>query len=276
LTSGSGSQPERSPQPMNLNTAKRCIFCLRRGLTQEHVFADWLRVLFPRNASDTHTAGTTTWGKAKHGRIYAMPALRMRQGHSGSRKVRYVCGPCNNGWMSRMEARTRPILMPLIQGLPHRISTFDQQYLAAWVAKTVMVAEYLYPDRTAIPDLHRLWMYANLEPPPEWSIWMAHYSGMALSHHMCALHPAKPPGPGEVAPPDTQSTSIGMGHLFIQVLSTTVAGLEFGLDNETVLRRIWPCTNQMITWPPPRFVGDVGADFLAGTLARIGGIPSFM
>jgi len=161
-------------------------------------------VLFPRDVSDTHTAGTTIWGKAKHGRIYAMPTMNMRQGHSGSRKVRYVCGPCNNGWMSRMEARTRPILMPLIRGLLHQISTFDQRYLATWVAKTVMVAEYVHPDHIAVPDGHRLWMYAKLEPPPDWSIWIANYHGikwqsLALSHHMCALQPAKSHGPDSYA-----------------------------------------------------------------------------
>jgi len=35
--------------------------------------------------------------------------------------------------------------MPLIQGHSHRLNTFDQQILATWIAKTVMVAELRKP-----------------------------------------------------------------------------------------------------------------------------------
>jgi hypothetical protein len=156
----------------------RCIFCERMGLTREHLFADWLRVLFPRSATDTHNHGVTTWGQSSSGRIYAMPTLTVHQGHSGSRKVKCVCGPCNNGWMSRLETRTRPILMPLIQGNFHRVSPFDQKTLASWITKTIMVAEFLFPERVTIPDADRLRMYASAEPSENWKIWIAGYQGL--------------------------------------------------------------------------------------------------
>jgi hypothetical protein len=108
------------------STPRRCIFCLKPGTTDEHVFGLWLREFFPRTPADTRTHRVTTWGSDRHGKIYAMPQSSIQRGHSGAKKVPYVCAGCNNGWMSRMEARTRPILMPLIQGIMHRISTFDQ------------------------------------------------------------------------------------------------------------------------------------------------------
>jgi hypothetical protein len=170
--------------------------------------------------------------------------------------------------------------MPLIQGNRHRVSTFDQQYLATWITKTIMVGEFLYPDRVAIPDLERLWLYAKLEPPENWSIWIAPYSGikwrnLTMSHHICALKPPKTLGPSEIAPPDTQFTSIGMGHLFIQVVSTTT-GLEFGPDDDSVtdLRRIWPPTRRDMLWAPVSPLSDIAADYIAGSLARIAGIPA--
>src|ERR1700742_2428273 len=95
----------------------RCIFCLKPGTTNEHLFPDWLRVLFPRTPKDTTTRGVTQWGQDKLGKLYAMPARTIHKGHSGVTKIPYVCAGCNNGWMSRLENRARPFLMPLIQGL---------------------------------------------------------------------------------------------------------------------------------------------------------------
>jgi hypothetical protein len=268
--------------PMKFSAPRRCIFCNTTGSSQEHVFPDWLRVLFPRSPADTHNSRTTTWGKARDGKLYAMPAVKEHQGHSGSKKVKYVCQGCNNGWMSRLENRTRPILMKLIQGIPHRISTFDQQILASWVAKTIIVAEFVYPDHTSIAAVERLRMYAATEVGDNWSIWIADYRGyywrnLAIGHHMCALGPsltAKPPDPALIAPPDTQFTSIGMGHLFIQAASTTT-GIKFGPDDDstTDLRRIWPATGNDIAWPPVGMLDDRKADFVANSLARITGLP---
>ena len=149
--------------PVKLRVSRRCIFCKNEGSSQEHIFPDWLRVLFPRSPADTHMSRTTTWEKAKSGTLYAMPIFKNHKGHSGSKKLRVVCRYCNNGWMSRLENRTRPILMRLIQGHPHRLSTFDQATLAACAAKTIMVAEFGYPHAIAIPDVERLRMYAATE-----------------------------------------------------------------------------------------------------------------
>lgn len=258
------------------SASRRCIFCLKRGTTDEHVFADWLRVLFPRTAKDTRSQGITQWGQDRHGKLYAMPLLTIQQGHSGSKKVPYVCRGCNNGWMSRMEKRTRPILMPLIQGIPHSKSTFDLQYLATWIAKTVMVAEYAFPDHISIPDRERLHMYANLAPPDNWTIWIADYRGfkwrnLAIFHHMGRVLPPKPPEPSKSTSPDTHFTSIGMGHVFIQVVGTNT-GLHFDSDNDA-FRRIWPLSKLALTWPPARPILDDEADFIANSFARIMKLP---
>jgi len=247
---------------MKIPVPRRCIFCLARKLTREHVFADWLRTIFPRSADSSHTRGQMTWGMSINGRRYGMPVRSIHQGHSGSRKVKVVCGGCNHGWMSRMETRTRPVLMRLIQGQTHRLSTFDQKLVATWSAKTAMVAEYVHPTHIAVPDFHRLWMYANLEPPPGWNIWIAHYAGfkwrnLAIYHHVGGLTPS-----GEN---DTQFTSIGMGHLFIQVASTTIPGIDFAPKDESIsdLRRVWPPTGSDIHWPDRPALTDRAADYIA-------------
>jgi hypothetical protein len=163
--------------------------------------------------------------------------------------------------------------MPLIQGWAHRVSTFDQQILATWIAKTVMCAEYVHPDGIAVPDLHRLWLYANLEPPPGWSIWIAHYAGvkwrnLAIYHHVGSLYPPKPGNSTN----ETHFTSIGIGHLFIEVVGTT-APVDIGPQDESVsdLRRIWPPTKSDILWPASPALSDRAADYIAASPSRMAG-----
>jgi hypothetical protein len=257
----------------------RCIFCLTPGTTGEHLFADWLRVLFPRTPTDTRTVGVTQWGKDIRGKLYAMPQRDIERGHSGSKKIRFVCRGCNNGWMSRMEERTKPILTRLITGVPHFVSTFDQQTLATWVAKTVMVGEYSHPKHIAIPDSERLHMLANLAPPDHWKIWISDYRGnewsnLAMYHHMGRL---SDPGPTETRkplPPDTHFTSIGMGHLFIQAVASTSGG-DFGFDDNstTPFRLIWPMTSVALNWPPTEPLFDREARYVADSFMRIAGLP---
>lgn len=255
---------------------RRCIFCLKPGTTDEHLFPDWLRVLFPRTPEDTSTRGITRWGQDRHGKLYSMPERKIHKGHSGVTKIPYVCAGCNNGWMSRMETRARPFLMPLIQGLPRSISTFDLKVLAGWIAKTVMVGEYLHPNNIAIPDAERLNMYATFEPTPNWTIWLADYRGtkwrnLAMLHHMGKILPPQAPEPSNSVMPDTHFTSIGMGRLFIQVaVSTTELVIETEND---ALRRIWPLTGLALSWPPARFVDENEADFIANSFARIMKLP---
>jgi len=200
----------------------------------------------------------------------------IHKGHSGVTKIPYVCAGCNNGWMSRMEMRARPFLMPLIQGLPRSINTFDLKVLAGWIAKTVMVGEYMHPNAVATPDAERLHVYANFEPPPNWAIWIADYRGskwrnLSMFHHMGKILPPKPPEPSDSVMPDTHFTSIGIGRLFIQVTATNT-GLVIETENDA-LRRIWPLTGLALSWPPARFIDDEEADFIANSFSRIMKLP---
>jgi hypothetical protein len=94
---------------------RRCIFCERRPpdvkISKEHVFADWLRDIFPRDAKTTHTLGVIDWQRG-----LARPTVTKKhgQGHSGSKKVRAVCQECNGTWLSSLEDTAKPILTLLM------------------------------------------------------------------------------------------------------------------------------------------------------------------
>ena len=96
--------------------AAKCIFCNGASgtrLTKEHIFPDWLRRLFPRSPTDTHTHGHTSWKG-----LQPVTSLTKKQGQAGSRRVKVVCQKCNNEWLSGLEKRTKPLLLMLIHGMP--------------------------------------------------------------------------------------------------------------------------------------------------------------
>jgi hypothetical protein len=259
---------------------KRCIFCEAFGVSKEHVLGDWLKEIFPRTPVDTHMTRATTWGQSAHGKIYAMPVVRIENGHASTRKVRFVCEPCNNEWMSGLETAIQPIIMPLIAGFAAFMSVEQQKILATWIAKTVMAAEYIYPDQIAISQEQRHFLMTKQEPPPGWAIVLADYNGnkwrhAAIAHHVLRSNPA-PIGPREpFGGRDTQLTCIGIGHLFIQTASTTFERYSFGLkeDEGDAFRQIWPLRAGPIFWPPSLRLDDNDADFLASTLSRAFGVP---
>jgi hypothetical protein len=59
-------------------------------------------------------------------------------GHTINTTVRAFCKSCNNGWMSDLESKAKPILEPMLTGTPKALGTSDQTLLATWVIKTGM------------------------------------------------------------------------------------------------------------------------------------------
>ena len=60
-------------------------------------------------------------------------------------KARRFCKlPCNNGWMSAMEGRTKPILTKLMlaKKLPIDLTADEQDQLAIWAYKTALVMDF--------------------------------------------------------------------------------------------------------------------------------------
>src|SRR4051794_11471516 len=72
---------------------KTCVFCGSGGkLTGEHVFGDWLSRIGLSTESVLQAAGPLN-----------RSLRRMGVTRPFGWTVRDVCGPCNNGWMSRLE-----------------------------------------------------------------------------------------------------------------------------------------------------------------------------
>jgi len=170
----------------------RCIFCGAYGLTREHVLPDWLRAIFPRLSTDTHTFGSFDW-EATPDITQTIAATRNRaQGQVGSKKVRVICKGCNNGWLSQMEQATKPLLEEMVLGAAMVMNASEQRQLAAWIAKTTMTAEFIYPKEVALTQAEREEFRHCGEPGPHWQIWIAFYTGTkqiagGIFHHGLGL-----------------------------------------------------------------------------------------
>lgn len=250
----------------------KCIFCNGASgtrLTKEHIFPDWLRRFFPRSPTDSHTHGRTSWVGLEPSTTFTQ-----KQGQAGSRRVKVVCQKCNNEWLSDLEKRTKPLLLMLINGLPFTLDADAQVALATWAAKTIMAAEFVQPDKVAIPPEERASLMRNLVPPDGgWWIWMAGSQGVEWRtgiHHFSARINVTPV---DLETPDIvnlQSTTIGIGGLLIHAISTTVPGHSFALSNpdRSDLRPIWPQPTAAITWPRPRLLTDENINVITTNVVR--------
>ena len=101
-------------------------------------------------------------------------------------RVRDVCGGCNNGWMSRLEAIAQRVLTPFILGEPGAISPEDQGAVAVWDQKTALTAMLVssQEDREGgygLPasEYHALYVVRDkAQPLPDSQFWVGRYSGV--------------------------------------------------------------------------------------------------
>jgi hypothetical protein len=244
-----------------------CAFCTRyRKLTDEDIFARWMKSVIHRSGYEKHTRGTVRFVRDKTGNLVPLQVTYKKPGHAASLKVPCVCSDCNNQWMSNLENQNKAVLTALIEGKQMLLFPSQMKKLATWVAKTVMAGEFYDRAKIAIPQDQRTWLMGNLTPPNEgWSIWIGPYDGpqwaVELAHQTVHLPPADPskriPGDDTL---NTQSTAMILGHLAIYVISTVSEGYPFftlrGENlNRSDWRRIWPVPTTFEVWPRGRLLG---------------------
>jgi hypothetical protein len=105
--------------------AGRCVFCGGHGLSKEHVFSEWLKRVFPATASHSQQTIHATLDLYT-GEAFVHPNFKDRQGSFHSRKIRNVCAKCNNGWMSGIVDRAKPIVGPMMSDEAAALSVANQ------------------------------------------------------------------------------------------------------------------------------------------------------
>jgi hypothetical protein len=263
--------------PKKPNPKRVCIF-YRDGCgrcTKEDVWPTWVSKYIPRDI-ENYTAGFT--------KVFPHHKEETKEkidGDPRSRRVRFVCGKCNSGWMSVLQNTAKPILLPLIMGEKIVLSQSAQRIVAAWCAMSIMTADFFYPERQAIPQVQRDWLRDKGEPPPDtWKIWIANYQRVEWVNH-CARNLIPVLAGKEDIPefsadgiprPNTQTTSFVVGKLYIHAYSSVLPNMveKIGISPplSEAICQIWPVREHFVAWPTTP-ITDRQADDLAGVIANV-------
>lgn len=242
---------------------KTCVFCGAGGkLTGEHVFGDWLSTIGLSEADSAHGVGPLNRSLRDIGTT--RPFMR---------KVRDVCGPCNHGWMSSLEATAKRVLAPLILGNAGTISSVDLASIAAWAHKTALVAmlmssaaERARGGGLPASEYRALYDARNVGPPARTQFWIGRYSGeQRLSAAWVTPMVVQVAGLPEPELPHAYVTNVIVGSLLLEGVRFTSPGLEVDLSTVQSFARLWP-EERDVSWPSGEAVDD--ARFVDVSLGR--------
>ncbi len=162
----------------------------------------------------------------------------LRGGKTGQReKATVLCEVCNNRWLSQVENRVRPKLLPWMSGVQGALSVADQRLVAFWAVKTVLMAQFAYsPDRRVVPQRFYRELHESRDHPPEGAyVWIAtrrtrypgiHYRERNITDRL------------------SEATAIFEAELIVHRMSLKVSGVDppdaVGDIHMLGLIRIWP------------------------------------
>jgi len=255
------------------HTKRTCIFyqpgCNR--VSKEDVWPTWLSEYVPRDLK-RHTS-VRALVHEEHSDV----EREERDGDPRSRRVKWVCRKCNNGWMSDLQKLAKPILLPLIQGESFLLTPKQQKIVAAWCTMSVMTSDFFQPDRQAISQQDRDYFRANLLPPPDtWKIWIGRYErqkwvGNWVKNALpipCEEDPVQFTADG-FPRPNTQTTTLVFGQLYVHVFSCPHPGIVAKVSASSKgiekVAQIWPVREHFIAWPTNSLL-DREADRIAGAI----------
>jgi hypothetical protein len=226
---------------------RHCIFCGQKGASKEHLWASWIsEVLPPRRMRVGSEHPISMMGGRQ------MRGMLERPGDILSRKLRVVCRPCNNGWMSGLQAQAKGPLSKLLLDDWSSLNASDYPAIASWIVMTAMVGEQAAPHLVATTPEIRLTFMRERSPPDGWAIWIGRYPGEffvggvkpAMAHRGGCLA-YKPPAKGQPVKCNTLSVSGCVGSFYFRVAGSTFAFARERIANAAStppwpLIRIWP------------------------------------
>ena len=189
-----------------------------------------------------------------------------QQGHVYTKRIYSVCKTCNETWMGKIEEAAKPLLIPMLRGLPMVLQRTDRTTLSTWLALKIMIGES--DDARDIVTLReeRVFFMETRTIPPSMKIWIAShdaqdwYTGYWIQTLRANLTP-DPPVAGNFK--NIQATTFGFGHVLSFSLSITVPHLDLNPNTRLPLlplRPLWPLTDSDIAWPLPNLSSSDAED----------------
>ncbi len=109
-----------------------CLFCDNPAGSREHLWPKWIH--------DRHDFGPI------HHQVGDREEMTLP---NPQLTVKTVCGQCNNGWMSSLEAENIPIIGSMFQDLHIPLDRQQQESVSVWALKTAMILDSVQGRKAA-------------------------------------------------------------------------------------------------------------------------------
>lgn len=253
------------------NIPRGCIFCTRHGdLSKEHFWSDWIAALLPDlDPSPAHIEFVS---------VHTMKSVPVshktmsRQGSAITKKLRVVCRGCNHGWMKAIEEAARPMLAPMITGVPIVLDRDQQRIVAEWITLKMMVAEHNIPGEVIVPQADRDKFFADRTIPSYFRIWVIasaseKWRSRYIRHNTTFMLPTVGSPPPTVKR-NTQTIAWGIGRVFIYVMMSTAEGLDLQelVCIHPLVLKLFPYSGSTLPAPFVWTLNDAACDKMAATL----------
>ena len=218
-----------------------CIFCGGRPLSREDVIPNWLKKLWGpipgAQATQATSVAQTPFDTPRTTRPRVIRNVTIR--------VKATCIPCNTGWMSRLDTRAKPFLLPLVLGRSMTLDADGQEAVATWAAKTAIMlacASGISTSQRFLDDL-----YFRQEPPSDTYIVCTTLNPRELFWRVTAVE-TRPENDTRL---HGHVTGLGLAHLGLVVVVSPAPG--YGLiTGGTPFVWLWPpltTGGHDIDWP---------------------------
>lgn len=242
---GGGAFPRRLAEdrrPDRVVPDETCLFCGKAAKpTREHVYPRWLARRF--GVEDIEM--TVTFN-----------ASEIRKYRRVDLQIKDACGPCNHGWMSRLEDAFKSSFGRMILGHPGTLDAETQRIGALWAVKLSLHVErshvHLRGGGYAPLDNMR-WLGDHSEPPPGSRVWITPYA--TPWERLCWVQTSVilRLGPDDAhARPKGYVAALTVGAVLFQVFARDLDSdleVRWRDDSDVTLRQIWPVVDGVIDWP---------------------------
>jgi len=178
--------------------------------------------------------------------------------------------------MSAQETAVRPFVERMMLGKRTFLNSERQRALAHYLAYKVLVLDWADEEPASTLEVSSTF-HKTGAPPPGMLIYLFNcWEGdwrAALRTYFIGLAP-EDRFLGPDMPKNVKSFAVGFGNLFVfAVLTPPEFDLNIEFDSPAAVR-LWPMRDTQIIWPPRYPISSEEANYVAGTLGRIGEAPN--
>lgn len=255
---------------------KACIFCdsplSKAGKANEDVIPKWLlkHLGLDKRKDLIASSHLTDLG-------IALKRPRIQGSHTvlqGS-----VCAECNNGWMSDLEGRAKPIISGMSVGERLTLSHDDCELVSAWIFKTLILWHITANYRRLVPPPDFKYLYEHRTPPPGRHIEIAYAHSELPSAFRTRMSPIKLLFLGseydkQIISREVDQSSfvltMQIGRLLTQIVGLPPFGAWARADGgHASVFRIFPRIPNSLDWPPSRTFTETIDGFNAHVAVRL-------